>query len=675
MPKLNDLMSANTQQLTSQYATEADYRNYLKEAMVSDYTPEELSSVFSPLGISLLQPEDPRKAAREEMSQKVRDNLANFMANRVYHTPPVSDADGNRLDREMLTFFYRYYTHGTPDGDVLEGKNDLIGHILLSGTPEQKKQVIMDRLKEARQVLKGSDYLSDQELAERSGELLDAYKIVNELDKLKKQNLGKPFMDAELVGLIDDIRKNDDLEATRTGQRLLTIANPVFPQLDMTTDDCDKVSFGDITAAKAGDPKYMFSDLYEFGTTSFTVAERNGVALTGKLLPHLLGGDVQADTLRVTTPQGEKLITGMTSDTDTGYKLKLGAPIVVVKPGGDTNIVFMQEDPSHKIVFSDIKADLFRQSHAQELAELEQSLEDVDPMLIRSSDQFKNMKSALKQVKKAYNPSGDITSAADRQQLREQLSQLSDTAFAYLDLKKGSTKQGLEQKRIQAAARLMEYAEKMKAQLSMAENALTGSLPARLDAPAPRRQAAPKQAAPRQAAPKQPQGEPYISKNDVLKRAIGYSAMSFPVFGQKPEAEALLHEAQAGLSQNKINQLYRSDRFTPQQAAEARHQMAAMVAVDLIQRERQGNPPGTLGDYETTLNSVGKQAFVDSIEKSPAFLEQAGTVTPQRYARFITGKQERSFSDHMLAQSRELHHAPENKPNAPAKEKPAARQI
>lgn len=659
----------DSQKRKEEYKTADAYLKHLQEKWHPEYTDQQLGEIFAKASpeVHVMSPEDPERAIKSALSAHAREMWMNHLVNKTFFHP-ADNLGVKSMNRGVNALFRNVHAYDSPKGRAITEQNNEMYRVLSGNDAEAKKAIVIPRLRDMRDTVRRCAFMSDADLVDNFEDIFSATQAIIDLEALKAS--GEDFVDDEVKSLIDDVRMHDQGTAMKLAAKLKIIANPVYGQVDITSDEFAKLNYGQVQAeGMQMNASFPTTDLYEFAFQCFMVGEALAEEKASSLQGHLAEKQEELKNIRLRTAEGK--------DNGTGEKIKdksmiaLGDPIVAAFPNGDTTVIFMQEDQNHKTVFSEIKADLFRPEHAQELKALETVLEDVDPLLMKSSSQFKNMKAALKSAGKHYKADGDITNKADRDALREKLTELSNTAFEYIKFKQGSTKQGIEQKRIQAANQVQEYALNMLAKLDLAENALSSKVPAQIETES----AAVKQEAPRRRAPKQemPAADvQYVGKTEVLDRAVGYSGMSFHAgsgtSNLNSEADNLLREAQMGLSQDKINRLYNTKRFDAKEKAAARHQMAAMVAVDLIRRERQANVPGERGSWETVLNEKGRKAFIDSIEKSDFFRERTKEITPQSYARFIAGKKEQDFSKEMLKESLKLHPKEQNKKRtSPAK--------
>lgn len=105
------------------------------------------------------------------------------------------------------------------------------------------------------------------------------------------------------------------------------------------------------------------------------------------------------------------------------------------------------------------------------LDELSQQLEDTRSMFVRDSQEYKNMRSVMKEVQESVRAMGEHPTDEHLEELQEQMQLLSVTAQAYLNHKEGEKLSSLAQKRVDAVQNILNFSKERGNMLNYAGRA------------------------------------------------------------------------------------------------------------------------------------------------------------------------------------------------------------
>ena len=307
----------------------------------------------------------------------------------------------------------------------------------------------------------------------------------------------------------------------------------------------------------------------------------------------------------------------------------------------------------------------------QTLPELSKQLKQVDHWYVRSSQEFKDVRTAMEKVEKELQTLGKNPTDYQRKRLAEQMKQLMDVSQTYLNYKNQEDENelsGTAWERMDAVAAIRNFAQNKVEQLGLLdkmtelirydqrEAEALGDLKKGKGSWRGGAHQASMAADPEQAAKARAELEQAKTPEDSLK---AYKDIKIPRSNASFDVEGL-HQDTVGRIALMINQT--SDApLTGASAQDARTTMAQMILVDMVLKERLGDGIDLLtgqvkaGLLESFLGrdiagKSGATMMLQNIQNSQVFLEMTENLSGQSFRDFCTGNKARNVSGKILAE-------------------------
>ena len=307
----------------------------------------------------------------------------------------------------------------------------------------------------------------------------------------------------------------------------------------------------------------------------------------------------------------------------------------------------------------------------QTLPELSKQLKQVDHWYVRSSQEFKDVRTAMEKVEKELQTLGKNPTDYQRKRLAEQMKQLMDVSQTYLNYKNQEDENelsGTAWERMDAVAAIRNFAQNKVEQLGLLdkmtelirydqrEAEALGDLKKGKGSWRGGAHQASMAADPEQAAKARAELEQAKTPEDSLK---AYKDIKIPRSNASFDVEGL-HQDTVDRIALMINQT--SDApLTGASAQDARTAMAQMILVDMVLKERLGGGIDLLtgqvkaGLLESFLGrdiagKSGATMMLQNIQNSQVFLEMTENLSGQSFRDFCTGNKARNVSGKILAE-------------------------
>ena len=275
----------------------------------------------------------------------------------------------------------------------------------------------------------------------------------------------------------------------------------------------------------------------------------------------------------------------------------------------------------------------------QTLPELSKQLKQVDHWYVRSSQEFKDVRTAMEKVEKELQTLGKNPTDYQRKRLAEQMQKLMDVSQTYLNRKE--QEDGLSstaQERADAVSAIRNFAQDKVQQLGLLDKMTELTLQGQREAKA------------------REELEQAKTPEDSLK---AYKDIKIPRSNASFDVEGL-HQDTVGRIALMINQT--SDApLTGASAQDARTTMAQMILVDMVLKERLGDGIDLLtgqvkaGLLESFLGrdiagKSGATMMLQNIQNSQVFLEMTENLSGQSFRDFCTGNKARNVSGKIMSE-------------------------
>ena len=307
----------------------------------------------------------------------------------------------------------------------------------------------------------------------------------------------------------------------------------------------------------------------------------------------------------------------------------------------------------------------------QTLPELSKQLKQVDHWYVRSSQEFKDVRTAMEKVEKELQTLGKNPTDYQRKRLAEQMKQLMDVSQTYLNYKNQEDENefsGTAWERMDAVAAIRNFAQNKVEQLGLLdkmtelirydqrEAEALGDLKKGKGSWLGDSHQASMAADPEQAAKARAELEQAKTPEDSLK---AYKDIKIPRSNASFDVEGL-HQDTVGRIALMINQT--SDApLTGASAQDARTTMAQMILVDMVLKERLGDgidlltgqvKAGLLESFlgQDIAGKSGATMMLQNIQNSQVFLEMTENLSGQSFRDFCTGNKARNVSGKILAE-------------------------
>lgn len=291
---------------------------------------------------------------------------------------------------------------------------------------------------------------------------------------------------------------------------------------------------------------------------------------------------------------------------------------------------------------------------------LADEISNVHPWYKFSSNQFKEMKSAFKAVQDGLKTMGENPTEQQRREMQEKLTALSEKCQSYREYKKGRTGNYTNVMRMQVSDHIKEAAESFKSILDMHDQ-VDQLKQQRVEERRARHEAWQEKvqegfAKQREDAEEFKNREPAPNKMKAkTDMAVMYKKCAGWVGGSDPESdcgktvENLRKEALGGVPYL-VDGAGLPGALSDRQRGLLGKRVATFVAYEMIQQERGDHFKGQAGPLEQQC-AKNQEAFINMVQRSPAFEHSVGELTPQRLERFIMEDGARKIATEIFRQA------------------------
>lgn len=312
--------------------------------------------------------------------------------------------------------------------------------------------------------------LSDEQLVQNFHTLQHASLLMLELDSLVKDP-SISLTDEQKQQLHTLRKRQPDFANPR--ECLLNMANPYYQYLDL--DDIRLIDASKIASDPRMDTynpheKQECNNLYNFISDISLFQFARIEAAENELLRFGMSKD-QDPIARASFKTREQLnqddVLEIVEEEPTIGEIQCGE-VLAFEQGDKACILYADRARGSTRVISDRPGRLFDQSLAEDISALSTQLEDADPALLISSREFKDMKKALKAFSQ-FGALGDHPTPYQREKMEKELKKLQESTEKYLSTKGPTGKNEREQKRMDAANAIKDFAAHKLQHLGLVE--------------------------------------------------------------------------------------------------------------------------------------------------------------------------------------------------------------
>lgn len=634
---INDLLGNKARDVEI-YPTREEYRNFVLGQWNTVISDQGLSEILQAYGLDgcIDPPDAPQRIARRNLMQRAQEKWTEVLCNSSFD-PDLNHSvcnDGHRFDRALQAFL-----EDSPTADTPQRNREALA-VFLGDDKRAKTELVTRRLTEACDIVDHAYELTDEQLIDNFETIRNACRLPFEASHLESARNDLDFSDG-FGELCKDIKERYETKASSILHRLKNIGNPFYEKVaPQALKDFDFPLLMDPENTERrnkqlqGDSHFLdyAMNTYQNVLCGQTQARKDRERRERvNFLPDYFAAyyDYPEQIQIFSTVDGRALGNGQRMDTT---ELLKGKPVMAKLPGGEMRVFYLEEQDGKLGVAVDTVEGFFNDNIETQIKELSNGLSDTE-LLFRGSDAFKNMKKAFQTFQKDFQPLQDIPTEEAYKSLESQLKALEATAHSYLDYKgAGPHKEGVETSRVELAQKMERFAKQKLNHLKLMKDA--GQKECVLD-------------------DAQMDAEKHRAQEKIGDLEFNYyRGLREEIFLRDSEAETLYRSVLRNLQKDETKQLLSAGEFSKDQEKRARHSIARMVSIDLILKERSGNPNAEAGVMEQALNEMGTERFVDSIENSNIFRTLTSSMTPEVYTQFLSREGQQQFTDRLLERVR-----------------------